>query len=71
MIPFSGAFTSEIKESPSRLSEADSSCDRLDDIFAEMKAYRIPEGDRDLFEKLRSAAGKFEYDRILELLKDQ
>ncbi len=61
-----GAMYDELKEAAEGMS-----CDRLDDIFAEMKAYRIPEGDRDLFEKLRSAAGKFEYDRILELLKDQ
>lgn len=60
-----GAMYSELKEAAEEMS-----CDRLDDIFAEMKEYRIPEEQKGFYEELRSVAGKFEYDRILELLKD-
>lgn len=60
-----GAMYCELKEAAEEMS-----CDRLDDIFTEMKEYRIPEEQKGFYEELRSAAGKFEYDRILELLKD-
>ena len=44
------------------------SCDRLDEIFDEMSDYRIPEEHAALFEKLKDAAGNFQYKEILELL---
>ncbi len=44
-------------------------CDTLDIIFNEMKDYRIPDEDAGLFDRLKEAAGAFNYDAILELLK--
>ena len=43
-------------------------CDRLDDIFAEMDAYRIPAQEAELYKKLRQAAEHFDYEGILSLL---
>ena len=46
----------------------DMDCERLDTIFAEMKDYRIPEENRELFEALKEAAEKYEYKTILKLM---
>ncbi len=43
-------------------------CERLDAVFAEMEGYRILEREAELYEKLKDAASKFEYDTILDLL---
>ncbi|MBQ1915639.1 MAG: response regulator, partial [Selenomonadaceae bacterium] len=43
-------------------------CERLDAVFSEMEGYRIPEREAELYEKLKDAASKFEYDTILDLL---
>ena len=44
-------------------------CDRLESVFDEMNAYRIPDEDAELYGKLKEAAGNFAYDTILELLQ--
>lgn len=43
-------------------------CDRLDEIFAEMEDYRIPQTDAQLFEKLKSSSERFDYENIMKLL---
>ena len=52
-----------------RAAAEDMSCDSLDEIFAELDNYRIPESYSELYENLRSAATQFDYDKILELLR--
>ena len=46
-------------------------CERLENIFEQMQEYSIPESDRDLFEKLRAASDKYDYDLITELLENE
>ena len=46
----------------------DMDCDRLEEIFDGLRAYRIPDGHSKLFAKLKSASDNYEYDRILDLL---
>ena len=46
----------------------DMDCDLLQGIFDEMAQYRIPEDRKELFEKVRSATQRFDYDEITELL---
>ncbi|MCR5591459.1 MAG: response regulator [Lachnospiraceae bacterium] len=46
-------------------------CDRLECVFDEMKDYRVPAGDRELFAKIADASERYDYDAILELLKDR
>ena len=46
-------------------------CDALEVIFSEMENYRIPDADRDLFAKLKAAAGIYDYDAILKLIKEK
>ncbi|MBR5733084.1 MAG: Hpt domain-containing protein, partial [Lachnospiraceae bacterium] len=46
-------------------------CDALEVIFSEMDNYRIPEADRDLFAKIKAAAGIYDYDAILKLIKEK
>ena len=46
-------------------------CDTLEAIFKEMENYRIPEADADLFIKLKAAAGIYDYDAIVELIKEK
>ena len=46
----------------------DMDCDRLKMIFKEMEAYRIPEGDAELWQKLSDASEKYDYEMITELL---
>ena len=54
----------EMKEAASEMD-----CGRLEDVFKEIKDYRIPEQEKELFSKLEAAARSFDYDSILELLK--
>ena len=49
----------------------DMDCDRLEAVFGEMEAYRVPKADKDLFVKLKAATERYEYDTITELLKDR
>ncbi len=44
-------------------------CDKLESVFDEMNAYRIPDEDAELYDRLKEAAGNFAYDTILELLQ--
>ena len=49
----------------------DMDCDRLESVFEEMEDYRIPADDKELFDRLKDAAGMFDYDAILELLNSK
>ena len=46
-------------------------CDRLDTVFEEMRDYRIPESERELFDRLSEAAGRYDYDTIADILKNR
>ncbi len=46
-------------------------CDTLEAIFKEMENYRIPATDEDMFIKLKAAAGIYDYDAIVELIKEK
>ncbi|MBR6451577.1 MAG: DegV family EDD domain-containing protein, partial [Lachnospiraceae bacterium] len=46
-------------------------CATMEEIFDEMKDYSIPEGEKDKYEALREAAGNYDYDGILELLRNE
>ncbi len=43
-------------------------CDRLEGVFEEMDAYRIPQKDAELYEKLKDAYAQYDYDGIVKLL---
>jgi signal transduction histidine kinase/CheY-like chemotaxis protein/HPt (histidine-containing phosphotransfer) domain-containing protein len=43
-------------------------CDRLEEIFTEMEDYRIPDGEVELYKKLKQAVDHFDYEGILALL---
>ncbi len=45
-------------------------CDALEEIFREMENYRIPDGMKDAFAKIKAAAKIYDYDAILELIKE-
>ncbi len=53
-----------------RAAAEDMDDDRLEDIFKEMEAYRIPEAQEELYGKLEDAAEQLDYDAILELLAE-
>jgi CheY-like chemotaxis protein/anti-sigma regulatory factor (Ser/Thr protein kinase) len=46
----------------------DMDCGRLQDIFAEMSEYKIPEDSAELWTKILEATDKYDYELILELL---
>lgn len=46
----------------------DMDCDRLQGIFDEMKAYRIPDCEAVLWKNIKDASDNYDYDRILELI---
>ena len=46
----------------------DMDCSRLENVFEEMKEYRIMPEEKELFDKLSKASADFEYDMIVELL---
>ena len=43
-------------------------CDRLESIFDGLAGYSIPADQKELYDKIRSASDKFEYNTILELI---
>ena len=43
-------------------------CERLENVFDEIKNYRIPDEHKELFAKLKKAASEFDYDAVTELL---
>ncbi len=43
--------------------------ERLESIFTEMEAYRIPESEKALFKKLAEATDRYDYDSIVEMLR--
>ena len=51
-----------------RSAAEDMDCQTLEQIFKEMHKYRVPEDETELWEKLKGASERYEYDRILELL---
>ncbi len=44
---------------------------RIEEIFDEMAAYKIPDSDVELFNKIKEAADGFEYSSIVELIQDE
>ena len=46
-------------------------CDRLEEIFGDLKAYRIPAEQEQLFAKLRDASLMYDYEEICALLSEQ
>ena len=46
-------------------------CDQLEGIFAEMEEYSIPESEATLYEGLRVATSRFDYEEVLKLLKEK
>ena len=59
-------FYSDVLESAEAMD-----CERLESIFEKMDGYRIPEADRELFDKIRSASDNFEYSAIREMVADR
>ncbi len=54
-----------------RSAAEDMDCDRLEGIFSEMEDYSIPEEDSKLFNDLKAAADRYEYDAILSMLPEE
>ena len=46
----------------------DMDCDRLEEIFSGMNGYVIPEGEIELWDKVREAAGQYDYELIRQML---
>lgn len=44
---------------------------RIEEVFDEMAAYKIPDSDVELFNKIKEAADGFEYSSIVELIQDE
>jgi CheY-like chemotaxis protein len=49
----------------------DMDCDRLQAIFKEMEAYRVPEKYTLLWKSLKEASGNYDYDVIIELIDNE
>ncbi len=47
----------------------DMDTEQIEDIFAEMEGYSIPDSDRELWDQLTEAANQFDYDIIVQLLE--
>ena len=45
--------------------------DRIDDILAALDGYSMSDGDRELIKGVKEAADGFDYDEIIEMLKDR
>lgn len=45
-------------------------CDAMDQIFDELKDYAIPESEKEKYESIVEKAGQYDYDGVLELLRD-
>ena len=54
-----------------RAAADDMDCDRLEEIFAELEKYRIPEPEEALFGQLKRAVAEFDYDTVLTLLQEK
>ena len=46
-------------------------CDAIEEVFAEVEGYAIPESDKEKFKELKSKADNFDYDGIVTLLGGQ
>ncbi len=53
-----------------RIAADDMDCDRLESIFSEMDAYRIPADHEEIYKKLKAAAADYEYVEILSILSN-
>ena len=42
----------------------------MDQIFDELKDYAIPESEKEKYESIVEKAGQYDYDGVLELLRD-
>ena len=54
-----------------RMAADDMDCDQLDRIFADMEEYRVPDSETALYEELRAASSRFDYEAILKLLAEK
>ncbi|MBP5232695.1 MAG: response regulator [Planctomycetes bacterium] len=54
-----------------RAAAAEMDSDRLDAVFAEMADYRVPDDGTGLWERVKEAAGRFDYEAIEKLLADK
>ncbi len=54
-----------------RMAAEDMDCDQLERIFADMEEYSIPESEAALYEELRTASSRFDYEAILKLLAEK
>ena len=48
----------------------DMNCDRLEEIFKKMEEYRIPQSEKEIFSKIKTASENYEYDSILDILSE-
>ncbi len=49
----------------------DMDCDILKNIFKDMEAYRIPDKDKELWQKLINASEKYDYETVMNLLNSR
>ena len=54
-----------------RMAADDMDCDQLERIFADMEEYRVPDSETALYEELRAASSRFDYEAILKLLAEK
>jgi CheY-like chemotaxis protein len=48
----------------------DMNCGRLEEIFKKMGEYRIPEEEKEVFSKIKTASDNYDYDKIIECLTE-
>ncbi len=67
------ADRSDMEEAYNKLKQAaeDMDCNGLEDIFNEYDKFSIPEEDRQLWNSIKEAAERFEYDSITSLLENR
>ncbi|MCR4891967.1 MAG: response regulator [Lachnospiraceae bacterium] len=51
-----------------RIGAEEMDIDTLDQVFSEMKSYSIPESKKELWDKVREASDRYDYDMLTELL---
>jgi len=54
-----------------RAAAAEMDSNRLDAVFAEMADYRVPDDGTGLWERVKEAAGRFDYEALQQLLADK
>ena len=53
-----------------RRAAADMDIDGLETVMEELKGYRLPDKDEEIFKKLKNACMNFDYDGIEEILEN-